>query len=211
MRVQQILINLVGNAVKFTEAGEIAVCVRCPAQSATQVTLQFCVRDTGIGIPREQIKPIFEAFAQAHSSTNRLYGGTGLGLTISERLAALMNSRIEVASVEDGGSEIGFTVTLQRADEARHTVDRLPGLRVLVVDDQAQARDALCRAGAAFGCADERRRWRRRRPRRIAPERRRGPRLRPVAGRLENARNRRHRNAQAGPSRRPRSDCRWWC
>ena len=151
MRVQQILINLVGNAVKFTEAGEIAVCVRSLAQNATQVTLQFCVRDTGIGIPRDKIKPIFEAFAQAHSSTNRLYGGTGLGLTISERLASLMDSRIEVASVEGGGSEIGFTVTLQRAAETRGTVDHLPGLRVLVVDDQAQARDALCRAGAAFG------------------------------------------------------------
>ena len=153
MRVQQILINLIGNAVKFTEAGEITVSVRCLAQSATQVTLQFCVRDTGIGIPREQLKPIFEAFAQAHSSTNRLYGGTGLGLTISERLAMLMGSRIEVASVEGSGSEIGFAVTLQRADEtlASESADSLPGLRVLIIDDQPQARAVLSRAGAAFG------------------------------------------------------------
>ena len=152
MRVQQILINLVGNAVKFTETGEIAVIVRSLEQSATQVTLQFCVRDTGIGIPHEQLKPIFEAFAQAHSSTNRLYGGTGLGLTISERLASLMDSHIEVSSVEGGGSEIGFAVTLQRASEtSAAAVDTLPGLRVLVIDDQPQARALLCRAGAAFG------------------------------------------------------------
>ncbi len=153
MRVQQILINLVGNAVKFTEQGEIAVIVRSLAQSATQVTLEFCVRDTGIGIPRDQIKPIFEAFAQAHSSTTRLYGGTGLGLTICERLSGLMGSRIEVVSVEGGGSEIGFTVTLQRVAEtpAVAAADTLPGLRVLVIDDQPQARAVLCRAGTAFG------------------------------------------------------------
>ena len=151
MRVQQILINLVGNAVKFTETGEIAVSVRCLAQSATQVTLRFSVRDTGIGIPREQLKPIFEAFAQAHPSTNRLYGGTGLGLTISARLAALMGSHIEVASVEGDGSEIGFTVALERAADAGPATDSLPGLRVLIIDDHPLARAVLARACADFG------------------------------------------------------------
>jgi len=151
LRIQQILINLVGNAVKFTEAGEIAVSVRCLAQSATQVTLQFSVRDTGIGIAREQLEPIFEAFAQAPSPANRLYGGTGLGLTISARLAALMGSHIEISSVEGRGSEFGFAVTLGRADDVGAVPDTLPGLRVLIIDDHPQARAILARACAGFG------------------------------------------------------------
>ena len=151
LRIQQILINLVGNAVKFTEAGEIAVSVRCLAQSATQVTLQFGVRDTGIGIANEQLEPIFEAFAQAPSPANRLYGGTGLGLTISARLAALMGSQIEISSVEGSGSEFGFTVTLGRADDVSAVPNTLPGLRVLIIDDHPQARAILARACASFG------------------------------------------------------------
>jgi len=150
LRIQQILINLVGNAVKFTEAGEIAVSVSCLAQSATQVTLQFGVRDTGIGIASEQLEPIFEAFAQAPSPANRLYGGTGLGLTISARLAALMGSRIEISSVEGSGSEFGFAVTLGRADDVSVVPAPLPGLRVLIIDDHPQARAILARACAGF-------------------------------------------------------------
>ena len=152
LRIQQILINLVGNAVKFTEAGEIAVSVSCLAQSAAQVTLLFVVRDTGIGIACEQLEAIFEPFAQAPSPTNRLYGGTGLGLTISARLAALMGSQIEISSTEGGGSEFRFAVTLGRADDADVAApDTLPGLRVLIIDDHPLTGAILARAGADFG------------------------------------------------------------
>ena len=162
MRLQQILLNLTSNAVKFTRQGEIVVAVHCAARQAGSVTVQFSVRDTGIGIPGEQLDRIFEVFAQADSSTTRLYGGTGLGLAISACLADLMGARISVASVPGRGSEFRFAVTLALADSsAMVTAAAAPApepgalpqgaLHILIVDDNALARHILQRSCAAFG------------------------------------------------------------
>ena len=155
MRLQQILLNLASNAVKFTEQGEIVVSVHCLARQAGRVTLQFSMRDTGIGIQAEQLEQIFNVFAQADSSTTRLYGGTGLGLAISARLAGLMGSRIRVDSVPGQGSEFVFSVMLALADSAPAGVPEkrlsTPLLNVLIVDDHPLARDILQRSCTGFG------------------------------------------------------------
>src|SRR5690606_23028965 len=93
-RLRQILVNLVSNAVKFTQAGEVVVSSRIVGSSATRLTMQLSVRDTGIGIPAEQQSRLFKAFSQADSSTTRKYGGTGLGLAITKRLTELMGGKI---------------------------------------------------------------------------------------------------------------------
>jgi len=153
LRVQQILLNLTGNAVKFTEAGVIVVSVRRLAEETGQVTLQFSVRDTGIGIPPEHLGKIFEVFTQAKPSTSRIYGGSGLGLAISDRLADLMGGRLEVDSAVKWGSEFRFTVTLAMGEGAptAPAAEDLPGLRILIVDDHPLARAVLTKACAAFG------------------------------------------------------------
>jgi CheY-like chemotaxis protein len=125
--LRQILVNLVGNAIKFTEAGEIAVLVEQESQNATDITLHFQVRDTGIGVSPEKQELIFEAFAQADGSTTRKYGGTGLGLAITSQLVALMGGRVWVESaattLETGGADPGsifhFTLRLGAARAAR--------------------------------------------------------------------------------------------
>jgi PAS domain S-box-containing protein len=153
LRVQQILLNLTGNAVKFTDAGVIVVAVRRLAQEAERVTLQFAVRDTGIGIPPDKIDQIFEVFAQAESSTSRTYGGSGLGLAISAKLAALMGSCIEIESTLGRGSEFRFAVTFDLAAgaPAERAQDGLAGLRLLIIDDHPLARELLTQTCAAFG------------------------------------------------------------
>ena len=156
LRVQQILLNLCSNAVKFTQAGAIVVSVRCPTQSATQATLCFSVRDTGIGIAGTQLGPIFDAFTQVNQVTSRVYGGTGLGLSISARLAGLMGGRIEADSTLAQGSEFRVSLTLERtpalpAPVSPMTANVPPNLKVLVVDDDALARDVLLRTCAALG------------------------------------------------------------
>lgn len=156
LRLQQILLNLCSNAVKFTHAGVIVVSVRCPAQNTTQATLCFSVRDTGIGIPDTQLGLIFNAFAQADQATSRVYGGTGLGLSISARLAGLMGARIEVDSAPEWGSEFRFTLTLDRAPDRpaamqTSTAEAPEALKVLVIEDHALARDVLLQTCAALG------------------------------------------------------------
>ena len=162
LRLQQILLNLTSNAVKFTERGEIVVAVSCIARQARWVTLQFSVRDTGIGIPAGQLGQIFEVFTQADTSTTRRYGGSGLGLAISARLASLMGGQIRVASVTGQGSEFVFCVVLALADAAPEPADIPAPLSVLIVDDHPLARDILQRIctgfgwqAAAFGCGAE--------------------------------------------------------
>jgi len=145
-RLRQILVNLAGNAIKFTEAGEVVVAVEVEAQNEESVMLHFAVRDTGIGIPKDRQQKIFEAFSQADSSTTRKYGGTGLGLSISTRLVALMGGRIWIESEEGRGSVFHFTARMgigpaQIADRS-YDVD-LTGLPVLVVDDNATNRRIL--------------------------------------------------------------------
>jgi len=140
-RLRQVLLNLVGNAIKFTNQGEVAVKVRPETEDEHGLLLHFTVSDTGIGIPEDKRELIFDPFAQADSSTTRKYGGTGLGLTISNRLVHMMGGRIWVESEEGRGSHFHFTVRLQIADRKEIKVGRsappevLCGVKVLVVDD----------------------------------------------------------------------------
>jgi PAS domain S-box-containing protein len=112
IRLRQVLINLLGNALKFTERGEVSVSLRLMHQNSTSATLQFVVSDTGIGIPLQQRHHIFEAFAQADMSTTRKFGGTGLGLAISERLVRLMGGSIFVESEPSHGSRFTFSISV---------------------------------------------------------------------------------------------------
>lgn len=149
-RLRQIIINLVGNAIKFTESGEVVVYITHESEEERtgEVLLHFAVSDTGIGIPPEKQESIFEAFAQADSSTTRRYGGTGLGLTISSRLVDMMGGRIWVASQTGKGSTFHFTVRLGLPQGAQiiqipEKPANIEGLRVLVVDDNATNRRIL--------------------------------------------------------------------
>jgi PAS domain S-box-containing protein len=147
-RLRQVLLNLVGNAVKFTDAGEVEVRVEVAGDLAPEeVGLRFTVRDTGIGIPRVQQERIFRAFEQEDTSTTRKYGGTGLGLTIASRLVALMGGTITVDSEPGRGSSFGFTARFgRRPHEPESDVPRQPilhQLRVLIVDDNETNRHIL--------------------------------------------------------------------
>jgi len=147
LRLGQVLINLTGNAVKFTERGEIVVAVELLRSDAHGVLLAFSVSDTGIGMSKEQVGRLFQSFSQADSSTTRKYGGTGLGLSISRRLVELMGGDISVSSTPGAGSRFSFTVPLGVAGgEAAASARRqalLPDTHALVVDDSATARAAL--------------------------------------------------------------------
>ena len=147
-RIRQILFNLISNAVKFTQKGEVAVEVRMKEKDNSHIHLQFTVRDTGIGIPEKQQEKIFKAFTQADGSTTRKYGGTGLGLTISTQLIHLMNGDIWVESKAGEGSRFHFTLRLGIQIEPKEQlvpVELLDirGLPVLVVDDNATNRFLL--------------------------------------------------------------------
>ena len=124
-RLRQILVNLLGNAVKFTERGEVALEVSLASQEHGKLDLHFAVRDTGIGIPQEKQQLIFEAFTQVDGSTTRRFGGTGLGLTISARLVDAMNGKIWVESEPGKGSTFHFTATLGVAPESVQTRRRM--------------------------------------------------------------------------------------
>jgi two-component system sensor kinase len=146
-RLRQIIVNLVGNALKFTEQGEIVVAVTIESIEESQVDLHFMVSDTGVGIPAEKLQKIFEAFGQADSSTTRRYGGTGLGLNISRQLVGLMNGELWVESEVGEGSEFHFTVRFGIAKGAPpHSwfkIEELADLPVLVVVDNNTNRRIL--------------------------------------------------------------------
>jgi CheY-like chemotaxis protein len=145
-RLRQIVVNLVGNAIKFTEHGEVTVRVACEPGNVSTARLRFSVQDTGIGIPKEKQQAIFESFNQADSSVTRRYGGTGLGLTISRRLVELMGGRIWLESVPGEGSTFHFTVPLivrRAAGQEPAPVVDLTGLSVLAVDDNSTNRRIL--------------------------------------------------------------------
>ena len=146
-RLRQILVNLVGNAIKFTEQGEVVVEVQTHSRPAGAVELHFTVRDTGIGIPPDKQRTIFEAFTQADSSTTRTYGGTGLGLSISSQLVNLMGGRIWVESTAGAGSTfcfiIRFGIDADRTPRRPARLGLLKDTSVLVVDDNATNRRIL--------------------------------------------------------------------
>jgi len=136
-RLRQVLTNLIGNALKFTERGHVSVSIRDVSRTAGQAELHFTVADTGIGIPRAKHAVIFEPFRQADGSTTRRFGGTGLGLTISATLLGLMGGRIWVESEPGVGSTFHFVITLPVADlpDTIGVPSPLPRLNVLIVDD----------------------------------------------------------------------------
>ncbi len=147
-RLRQIVMNLVGNALKFTESGEVVLEVEPERVTGEEASLHFSVRDTGIGVPWEKQGMIFDPFAQADASTTRRYGGTGLGLAITAQLVRLMGGRIWLESAEGRGSAFHFTASFQRhqgAMAARRPWDSadLGGRRVLVVDDNSTNRRIL--------------------------------------------------------------------
>jgi two-component system, sensor histidine kinase and response regulator len=145
VRLQQVLTNLVGNAIKFTSQGEVVIRVGVDARDGDRITVRFRVSDTGVGIPLAEQKKLFAAFMQADTSTTRLYGGTGLGLAISKRLTELMKGQIGVESESGKGSTFWFTVELGKSESAAsiHQAGTLRGSRVLVVDDNETNRELL--------------------------------------------------------------------
>ena len=145
-RLHQILVNLIGNAIKFTEQGEVEVALRVTERTVNTVLLEVSVRDTGIGVSSEKQQEIFRAFSQEDTSTTRRFGGTGLGLSICNRLVELMGGKIWVESEPGHGSTFRFTLPLQVADHdvATTAAAGLPGRRILIVDDNEVNRRVLC-------------------------------------------------------------------
>ena len=157
LRLGQILINLVNNAVKFTERGEVLVTVAMEEQLADRVKVKFSVRDSGIGMTPEQSARLFQAFSQADTSTTRKYGGTGLGLSISKRLVEMMEGNIWAESQPGVGSTFHFTAWfgIGSGEKPKRFIPDLAGLRALVVDDNAQAREILTDALRGFALRAE--------------------------------------------------------
>ncbi len=145
-RINQILTNLIGNAIKFTNEGAVTLSLRLIKDDQSQVLLEYSVADTGIGIPEEKLENIFESFSQADKATTRKFGGTGLGLSISRKLAELLNSRIEVSSKVGEGTRFSFVLRMKKIKDAgsryeKDTLDEiiavLKGKKVLIAEDNA--------------------------------------------------------------------------
>lgn len=149
-RIRQILVNLVGNAIKFTEKGEVVLRASIEREDASNCTIRFVVRDTGIGIAQRNLNFLFDKFQQVDASSTRKFGGTGLGLAICKRLAERMGGAIGVQSEEGVGSEFWFTAQLKRPSAAEPTKPETPEtpaireMKVLVVDDNATVRHKIC-------------------------------------------------------------------
>lgn len=154
-RLRQILVNLLGNAIKFTHKGEVCLKASVLSESETEARLRFSVRDTGIGIPPERHAAIFESFTQADGSTTRKFGGTGLGLTITKELTTLMGGTIEMRSEVGIGSTFWVEIPFKKAEvETSESSDLgfLEGIRVLVVDDNSTNRRILFDYLCSWGC-----------------------------------------------------------
>ncbi len=157
-RLRQVLVNLLSNAVKFTPAGEIALRVELEAELEKTATLRFAVKDTGIGFSANQAPFLFAPFVQADGSTTRVYGGTGLGLTISKQLVGLMGGRIGAHSAAGKGSIFWFNVAFEKqpgADRPLRPQLQLEAPRVLVVDHNATNRALVCSLLKCWGCRSE--------------------------------------------------------
>ncbi len=158
MRLRQVMLNLAGNAVKFTDQGEVVVGIRVVERGTDHVDLEFSVSDTGIGIAQDKLGYIFEGFSQAESSTSRRFGGTGLGLAISKRLVALMGGNLQVESAFGKGSRFFFQIRLALAADPPLALSRVTprsaaaqALRVLVIDDHPLARRLMARMVESLG------------------------------------------------------------
>ena len=158
-RLRQVLLNLIGNAVKFTEQGEVHVRARVTRETETHVTMRFDVTDTGIGIPQDHQSRLFQSFYQVDASITRRYGGTGLGLAISKQLAEMMGGEIGVVSHEGKGSAFWFSAVLEKQPGARDAVAVVPediqGARILVIDDNATNRLVMRELLRSWGCRFE--------------------------------------------------------
>ncbi len=156
--LRQILVNLIGNGIKFTDEGEVTVVVRLEAAGEDETVVHFVVADTGTGIPASKQASIFDAFVQADGSSTRRHGGTGLGLAISSSLVNLMGGRIWVQSEAGKGSLFHFTArfghaTAAKVDDAQLNAPDLAGLPVLIVDDNSTNRKILVENFPALGHA----------------------------------------------------------
>ena len=155
-RLRQVLLNLVSNAVKFTEEGEVVVHVDAERTGASSYRLEFAVRDTGVGIPEERMDRLFASFSQVDASTTRRYGGTGLGLAISKRLVELMGGTMWVESEEGKGSTFHIGLPVEAAEvptrvAVQSALPQLAGKRILVVDDNATNREIVARHARSWG------------------------------------------------------------
>jgi CheY-like chemotaxis protein len=149
LRLQQVLLNLISNAVKFTEHGEVTLVAEIAKESSEQMSVSFAVSDTGIGMTPDELQRVFNPFEQADGSTTRKFGGTGLGLSICERLVRLMGGKIEVSSTPDVGSTFSFSLTFPKAESNQLSNDisvsgqaaeeelrsQFAGTRLLVAED----------------------------------------------------------------------------
>ncbi|MGB8494650.1 MAG: PAS domain S-box protein [Candidatus Acidiferrum sp.] len=143
-RLRQVLINLLGNAVKFTDAGEVSLGIECLKCCEEEAEIRFEVRDTGVGIPAEHYSKIFDAFQQCDTSVTRQYGGTGLGLSISARIVRMMGGEIQVESTAGKGSRFFFTIklkTAKSAEKANEGEGKLPRVKALVVEERKSSQD----------------------------------------------------------------------
>jgi PAS domain S-box-containing protein len=154
-RLRQVLLNLLSNAVKFTEKGEVVVHLDAEQTGQRSYRLEFAVRDTGIGIPKDRMDTLFDSFSQVDASTTRRYGGTGLGLAISKRLVELMGGTMRVESDEGKGSTFCIALPVRAAEVPprtdRKVLPQLAGKRLLVVDDNATNREIVARHAASWG------------------------------------------------------------
>lgn len=156
-RLRQILLNLIGNAVKFTSVGEVILIVTPVESTADETLIKFIIADTGIGVPAENQQSIFESFVQADGSTTRQFGGTGLGLAISANLAALMGGEIGLESEPGNGSTFWFSARLEKlpstVERAWRKSDSLVGKHILIVDDTQTNREILATQAAYWGAS----------------------------------------------------------
>jgi len=159
LRLKQVLINLVGNALKFTSRGSIMIRAKCLEKSEKQVTLALSVKDTGIGIPTEKLDKLFEAFTQVDTSTTRKFGGTGLGLTIVKKLVDLMGGEISLESQVNQGSTFQITLKMDWQEGRKRSALKFPvdldGMKVLIVDDLPESREIMLNMIRNFSCCGE--------------------------------------------------------